>query len=222
MKTTTMRFLLLLAIGSVLFLSARAGDLEPPGPPAPTMVTLQEIFDKLDALGGVPKTGQTGCWLATGAPIPCAGTGQDGDHRAGVSVGQRFTDNGDGTVKDNLTGLVWLKDANCFGLQGWTDALSDANGLANGSCGLTDGSVAGDWRLSNVKELQSLIDFGEVFPALPPGHPFSGVGVQSVYWSSTTHQITLNFAWLVEVEDGRVTIGGKALLNTGWPVRGGS
>ena len=63
----------------------------------------------------------------------------------------RFQDKGNGAVEDKLTGLIWLKDANT---------------LASGSCGLTDGSVAGAWRLSNVKELESLIDFGFIGPAL--------------------------------------------------------
>ena len=70
----------------------------------------------------------------------------------------RFTDNGNGTVTDNLTGLIWLKNANCFGAKDWAMALSDANTLNNGECGLTDGSVEGDWRLPNVREMQSLID----------------------------------------------------------------
>ena len=125
------------------------------------MVTLQEIYDKLDdARGGPMRVAEDrpdGCWDAL-EPIDCAGTGQDGEYQAGVSVDPRFTDNGDGTVTDNLTGLIWLKDADCFGSRNWTNALSDANTLADGSCGLTDGSVAGDWRLPNVRELQSLID----------------------------------------------------------------
>jgi hypothetical protein len=123
----------------------------------------------------VAQTGQTGCWDFNGTSIECIGTGQDGEYQDGESVDPRFTDNGDGTVTDNLTGLIWLQDPTCFGLRNWTDALSDANTLANGSCGLTDGSIAGDWRLPNVKEFQSLIDFGQHDPALPPGHPFSGV-----------------------------------------------
>ena len=57
----------------------------------------------------------------------------------------RFTDNLDGTATDNLTGLIWLKDANCFGPRTWSDALSVCNGLADGSCWLTDGSDAGDF-----------------------------------------------------------------------------
>ena len=54
----------------------------------------------------VPKTGQTGCWDINGYAIDCAGTGQDGEYQKGVSVSPRFTDNAEGTVKDNLTGLI--------------------------------------------------------------------------------------------------------------------
>ena len=64
---------------------------------------------------------------------------------------------------------------NCFGAKIWADALNDCNTLADGMCGLTDGSLAGDWRLPNVRELHSLVDFGEVHPPLPSGHPFTGV-----------------------------------------------
>ncbi len=227
MKTTTMRLAFLGAIGSVAFVLAQAGDLEPPGPPAPTMVTLQEVFDKLDGLtasvGRVAKTGQTGCWDVSGISIPCAGTGQDGEFQAGVSVDPRFMDNGDGTVTDNLTGLIWLQDANCFGPRDWTTALSDANGLADGSCGLTDSSLAGDWRLPNVKELLSLLDFSQDSPALPPGHPFTGLPSSTeIYVSSTTIAASGEFAWHPSMFGGNLSNGRKTILNDSvWPVRGG-
>ena len=85
----------------------------------------------------------------------------------------RFTDNSNGTVTDNLTGLIWLKNANCFGTQTWANALSAANTLNSGECGLTDGSAEGDWRLPNVREQQSLIDYGRFQPGSaqrPPVH----------------------------------------------------
>ena len=54
-----------------------------------------------------PATGQMTCWDTNGNVIPCAGTGQDGDLRKGAPLS--YTDNGNGTVTDNNTGLVWEK-----------------------------------------------------------------------------------------------------------------
>ena len=219
----TMRLVLVLAIGSVVFGSVVAGTLDPPGPPAPTMVTLQQIYDKVSGIcapADVAKTGQTGCWDASGASINCAATGQDGTFQTGVSVSPRFTDNGDGTVKDNLTGLIWLKNPACFGASNWTQALADANTLASGSCGLTDGSAAGDWRLPNVKELQSLIDYGHFNTALPSGHPFSVYNWG--HWSSTSSAGNPDGAWAVGISNG--SVGGFLKSDASWyvwPVRGG-
>ena len=62
------------------------------------------------------KTGQTGCFDASGNIVSCAGTGQDGEIQAGVLwPSQRFTNFGDGMVKDNLTGLIWTANANTPG-----------------------------------------------------------------------------------------------------------
>ena len=131
-----------------------------------------------------------------------------------------FTDNSNGTVTDNLTGLVWLKNANCFGTPPWTTALSLANGLANGNCGLSDGSLAGQWRLPNRNELQSLIDYNRAGPALPVGHPFTGVQ-SNYYWSSTTNASDTGNAWCVDLNGGCVVASDKTNNYYVWPVRGG-
>ncbi len=170
---------------------------------------------------GVEKSGQTTSYA----------TGDDGDLEKGVAwPSPRFTDNGDGTVTDNMTALIWLKNANCYGTQTWTNAISSANGLNSGECGLSDGSVAGDWRLPNVKELHSLIDFSYYSPALSnaagtgqwsEGDAFSGVQ-SSYYWSSTTYPKYNYNAWYVHLNIGSVQIGGKTTSdNVVWPVRGG-
>jgi hypothetical protein len=156
--------------------------------------------------GGVPATGQTTCYDSTGA-IPCPGTtGQDGDLQQGVPwPDPRFTDNGDGTITDNLTKLIWLKIANCsdLGPKKWAESLAAVNLLASGQCGLTDGSIAGDWRLPNVRELHSLIDFGQSEPALPAGHPFTNFQTNR-YWSSTTFNFFYPYKWIVEFGSGQV------------------
>lgn len=185
-----------------------------------TNVTIFGIVGTLstDAAGStysaaVPKTGQTNSYA----------TGDDGSFQKGVAFPKpRFTDNSNGTAKDNLTGLTWLKNANAFGLRAWAQALTDCNTLSNGTAGagLTDNSVAGDWRLPNAKELYSLIDLGRVNPALPSGHPFTGV--QSGYhWSSSTHAAYPDAAWSVYLYDGGVGYATKTTTYYVWPVRGG-
>ena len=136
-----------------------------------------------------------------------------------------FEDNGDGTVTDNLTGLIWLKNANCFGTKKWQDgatypALEAANTLNSGECGLSDGSAEGDWRLPNINELRSLFDPGLSAPYLPAGHPFTGVQ-SAIYWASTTYAGNATTAWSVYLTSGSVLAGSKAYTYYVWPVRGG-
>jgi hypothetical protein len=85
---------------------------------------------------------------------------------------------------------------------------------------LTDGSTAGQWRLPNVRELFSLIDFSQFGAALPSGHPFTGVQ-QSTYWSSTTYAPSTPYAWIVQLGDGTVNWVSKSTGRLVWPVRGG-
>jgi hypothetical protein len=224
------------------------------GPGSGTMHTLDEIMAAApavddaggagpdDVAGGKTFWGLTsGAWgpqtgTAAAAPVPKTGqttsaeTGDDGDLQRGVAwPNPRFTDHGDGTVTDNLTGLIWLKNANCFGTRSWANALADANGLASGSCGLTDGSGAGDWRLPNVRELYSLIDLGFWNLALPDtagtnkwqeGDPFTGVE-GNYYWSATSVAQDPSLAWVVHLVSGNPGVSTKSSDAPVWPVRGG-
>jgi hypothetical protein len=169
----------------------------------------------------LPKTGQTTCYDTAGTVIACAGTGQDGALLKGVAWPvPRFIDNADGTVTDNLTGLIWLKNASCFATQ-WAAALTSANTLASGSCGLTDGSTASQWRLPNRKELLSLVDRSKFSPALPTGHPFTSVQTGG-HWSASTYSGVTSDAWVLDMFDGYVYSFGKTTgINYVWPVKGG-
>ncbi len=158
----------------------------------------------------VPKTGQT---ISYGAR-------DDGELQKGVAwPAPRFTDNLDGTVTDNLTGLIWLQDGTIFSGLSFAEALAVASALADDGVGLTDGSAPGDWRLPNVLELGSLTDFSQIGPALPVGHPFTTINA-GTFWSSTTTATNANRAWTIGMGIGRILDVAKGQLERAWPVRG--
>jgi hypothetical protein len=168
----------------------------------------------------VPRTGQRRCWDFAGAGIGCSGTGQDGAVQAGAEwPSPRFTDNGDGTVTDELTGLVWLKDADFYGELSWEQALAVVRHLDTGSAGLSDGSAAGDWRLPTIKELFSLIDYESSHPIVPPDNPFENVR-SSIYWTSTSLASAPQLAWMTTLGIGPTVFDLKVNGNRLWPVRG--
>lgn len=84
----------------------------------------------------------------------------------------RYIDQGDGTVLDCETELVWLRNAKCLtlgpngnGTANWTEAQAAVAGLASGKCGLTDGSQANDWRQPTIHELCSAGPIAQICPA---------------------------------------------------------
>ena len=160
--------------------------------------------------GEVPKTGQASGFTA----------GDDGDLQRGVAwPDPRFTDNSNGTVTDNLTGLMWVKAPHS--LSGNSDAMNWHNAID--FCNNLTHAGHSDWRLPNVRELQSLIDYGRsLHVSLPWEHPF--IGVQSDdYWSSSSHpEETTMYAWVVHLSIGGVHSGFKSFPDAYvWPVRGG-
>ena len=137
-----------------------------------TYIRIEGCGDADSGASGLPGTGQTVSY----AP------GDDGAVRAGGALS--YTDNGNGTVTDNRTRLTWEKktDANVATNYTWSGALDYVAAL-NAS------HFAGhsDWRLPNIKELLSIVDYGRSNPSIDPIFgPTAGGSNYAAYWSSTS------------------------------------
>ena len=165
------------------------------GPTMSTGHSLNDIYYAADdALSKtqIPKTGQTTSYA----------TGDDGHLEKGLDwPDPRFTNNYDGTITDNLTGLVWLKNAKPEHTMTWSNAVLFCNILENGNYGLVDGSSEGDWRLPNVRELQTLLDYSQISPCIPSGHPFTDLE-NTTYWTSTKSIFQPFYSWGVNLGTG--------------------
>ena len=101
----------------------------------------------------------------------------------------QMIDNNDGTITDTGSSLVWLKNVNCFGFRPWASAMSAAGSLQSGMCGLTDKSVAGQWRLPSIYELQSMV-----------GKTAGFTNMTNLFWSSTTSPgVGGSFAFYIDI-----------------------
>ena len=162
----------------------------------------------------LPQTGQTTCYGSTGGGITCGGTGQDGEIRAGVAwPDPRFTVSGE-CVTDNLTGLMWSKNADLpGGARTWQAALDFANGLT--LCGHSD------WRLPNVNEMESLLH-ADMSDSAAWLNTTGFTNVRSdYYWSSTSQAFSAANGWVVGMGHGSVDWGDKENFLYVWPVRSG-
>jgi parallel beta-helix repeat protein len=176
--------------------------------------------DKSNTISVIPvRNGQTG------GIVSLPQTGQktiyaerdDGDLEKGVEwPDPRFIESGD-CVTDNLTGLMWPKNATLSNApKTWQQSLDYVASMNSGTglCGYHD------WRLPNRKELRSLIDYSKSYPALPEGHPFTDVQSGNNYWSSTTFAVNTGDAWNVHVWGGSLSYANKSDAFNIWPVRG--
>jgi hypothetical protein len=152
----------------------------------------------------------------------------------------RYVDCGNGTVTDGVTGLIWLQNANCFGSMSFASANAAAASLADGQCGLTDGSSAGDWRLPTRAEWTATVAravalgcsitsgkhpsltnvAGTACLSVGPS-PFAGV-VSDTYWSSSAYEIFPNGGYLAFLGTGSVQFALKTGTLVVWPVRAAS
>jgi len=207
-------------------------------------VTVDEILAAADAALGLqcraqsggarfPSTGQTTCSDADGNLIDCGGTGHDGAIRAGATL--VYVDNGDGTISDLNTHLMWEKKSADGSIHDWSNVYTWEDAFRTFIAGLNAaGGFAGhtDWRLPNVKELQSIINYQNVAPAVSA--PFTtncapGCTVETCsctqsffYWSSSSIQVSPGGVWLVDFALGTVGNFDETDRNYARAVRGGA
>jgi hypothetical protein len=117
---------------------------------------------------------------------------------SGEAQVQRFVDNGNGTVTDTMTGLMWTKDANMFGELFWEQAME--------KCGSLSISGVGGWRLPSKDELLFLY-----YSINQNEHPFTRVQ-SDYYWGSGMSHVSMRH--------GRVEISHAGFYHV-WPVRAG-
>lgn len=156
--------------------------------------------------------------------------GRASDEIARVFAGIRYVDNGDGTVTDNQTGLMWEKKTSDGGLHDWStlytwpEAMSTFVSLVNGrSAGTPPAAGLGgynDWRLPSIGELQVIV-------ALPCDHvvcidPTFGLTKEYAYWSSTTYTGDPSRAFVVNFALGNAGYADKDGPANVRAVRGGA
>lgn len=168
----------------------------------------------------------------TKADPPCYPAEGDADDE------DRFVDCGNGTVLDTVTGLLWLKDANCLagangqgddGRRTWYQAVAFAAELSDGECGLSDHSQAGDWRLPTQGEWEAVLDGScSTDPELAgkaggcySAEPWASNVQVATYWSSTTRADGPSIAKTGDLPEGFVAEGFKNASVDVWPVRDG-
>lgn len=192
-----MRSIIILVVLLMLCVSVQGADVQVRG-------SVQVVVTTNASVALVPETGQTTVYQ----------TGDDGYYKKGVTNPvPRFTILAEtNQVLDNLTGLVWARDANIGGTMNWSNAIEYCESLVYGG--------TNDWRLPNISELLSLVDRGQSNPCLPLGHPFTNV-LLDTYRSSSTFASNPNLAWIMDMNDGLAGGGFKTALYYVWSVRGG-
>jgi hypothetical protein len=179
--------------------------------------------------GCLPATGQTTCSNASGTAIPCAGTGQDGELQEGAPLS--YSDNGDGTISDNDTGLMWAKQSDDGSITDKDNTYTWSNAFAVYIAGMNAANFAGynDWRLPNAKEMQSIYHHQTATSAAFSTGCTGGCTVLTCscttanahFWTSTSNVAAPSQAWLANSGAGFVTLFGKANAISVRAVRGG-
>jgi hypothetical protein len=162
----------------------------------------------------LPDSGQTKCYQGVDpyGEIECANTGQDGEYAINP---MSYTSNGDGTVTDNNTGLMWQKcsagqdETTCSGAAStynWYVARGSYhityNKLHISICGFLQLGGHNDWRLPTKKELITIVDYSKV-PTYD-STVFPNTSSSSGYWTYTSDVSNPVNAWSVLYAGGIV------------------
>ena len=136
--------------------------------------------------------------------------GQDGHFNDPRRV-HSYSDNGNGTVTDEVTGIIWEK--NDAAADNWADAVSYCEDLVLGGVG------PDAWRLPEIQELWSILDLGAANPAIESDFPTA----QSTLWSATSAggDTDAESAWMVDVINGESSVQLKSVDPPGTAVTRG-
>jgi hypothetical protein len=183
------------------------------------------------APNGLLESGQTGCWNSSGTMIDCGGSGQDGELLRGST--RSYAASGDGTITDDKTWLVWEKLSDDGSIHD-KDTTYNWDGAFAKIATLNATAFAGysDWRLPNVLELESLLDFERVAPTVDAAFHSGCSASCSVtgcsctrsagYWTSTTYLFDPPCAWVISFGSGGRSTPLKTSMNAARAVRGGN
>jgi Protein of unknown function (DUF1566) len=161
-------------------------------------------------------TGQSSCygdtWDATAIPCPAVDEslyGQDAQYNGLIPT---YKDNGDGTVSDLNTGLMWQQNTadtdNSSTITvddelNWDGAKSYCAGLSL--------ATFDDWHLPEFSELVSIVDYGRSGPAIHPVFSEVAYPLYSRYWTATQSVTYTSYAWQIYFGDGSDEHNGKTL-----------
>jgi len=174
--------------------------------PAPEGVHSYGVISTLT--GEVCPTGQY-----TANPAGAPFHDYDDAYYAGASPTLNYTDNGDGTLTDNNTGLMWPADPFDLGT-GWDAQCSWEVGLHR--CNALTYAGHTDWRMPNFKELVSIMDESHTYPNV--SGDFTNVQ-DDAYWTSTTDPNGTGDALTVDFGDNWTDMDDKTDANWVIPVR---
>ena len=155
----------------------------------------------------LPDTGQTKCYGDTyriwcpqpGEPF----YGQDAEYDG---PGQAYQDNGDGTVTDLNTGLLWQQEGHQYT---YDDGIQDYQQDAADYCAVLNLGGRSDWRLPSRHELVTIVDFGKPGPMI--NSQYFPIAQWSAgdhwYWSAEfIYAIDRRWGCFVDFETGRMTV----------------